>query len=344
MPRSPATLEERPWPRISVVIPSYNQGEFIEEAIRSVILQGYPNLELIVMDGGSSDQSVEIIRKYESWIAYWVSEKDDGQSAAINAGWDRATGEIVAWLNADDLYCENALLNAARRFLDESDVAMIYGYAHVIDKNGDHCGEIGFPEEFNLLDMLRSFNNIVPSVTMFVRKRVVEAIGALRRDLHLTMDFEFVLRIALYGPIRRDRGVRSLVRIHEFAKSSIGGVRGLHELYVTIEALKLETRDRKLAMACSEGLALGGTRLSIAYSQEREFGKSLLWRLRSIRGALLRIHRKEMIALLVPGRLFPFLRKYRADDVSRSVQVLWTGNNHLPPISGQTEYQLGDER
>src|SRR5579885_3553995 len=108
-PALPASRADgSPWPRISIVTPSYNQGQFIEETIRSVLLQGYPDLEYIVIDGGSTDQSVEIIRKYERWLTYWVSEKDRGQAHAINKGFSSVTGELFNWINSDDLSYRSA--------------------------------------------------------------------------------------------------------------------------------------------------------------------------------------------------------------------------------------------
>ena len=104
------------WPRISIVTPSYNQGRFIEEAIRSVLLQGYPDLEYVVIDGGSNDESVEIIRKYQPWLSYWVIEKDRGQAHAINKGFARTTGKLGAYLNSDDIYFAGALHYAAESF------------------------------------------------------------------------------------------------------------------------------------------------------------------------------------------------------------------------------------
>src|SRR5262245_16909311 len=105
-----------PWPSISIVTPSYNQGQFIEETIRSVLLQGYPNLEYIIIDGGSKDQTVDIIHKYEPWLTYWVSRKDRGQAHAINDGLRRASGTIFNWINSDDVLAPNALATIALLF------------------------------------------------------------------------------------------------------------------------------------------------------------------------------------------------------------------------------------
>ena len=101
------------WPGISIVTPSYNQGQFIEETIRSILLQNYPNIEFIIIDGGSNDFTLEIIKKYEKWITFWVSEKDRSQSHAINKGFERCTGELVNWICSDDMLCKDALFNLA---------------------------------------------------------------------------------------------------------------------------------------------------------------------------------------------------------------------------------------
>jgi len=120
-----------PWPRVSIVTPSYNQGQFIEETIRSVLLQGYPDLEYIIIDGGSTDESVEIIRKYEPWLAYWVTEADNGQAHAINKGFQWATGEIMAYLNSDDLYYPSVVAMAIKLLAKSDDDILIGAIDHV---------------------------------------------------------------------------------------------------------------------------------------------------------------------------------------------------------------------
>ena len=180
------------WPRVSIVTPSYNQGQFLEETIRSVLLQGYPNLEYIIIDGGSTDGSVEIIRKYEPWLAYWVSEPDRGQARAINKGFERATGEILAWLNADDWYPSGTLEAVAQTALEHSQATLLYGDCEEIDADGHSVG-IKRLTRFDLATLLRGRNMAQPAV--FWHCRVLEEVGGLDEQLHYALDFEFFLRI-----------------------------------------------------------------------------------------------------------------------------------------------------
>lgn len=121
------------WPKISIVTPSYNQGEFVEETIRSILLQGYPNLEYIVVDGGSDDETVEILKKYDPWIDHWESKEDRGVSHAINKGVNRTTGDIVNWVNSDDILLPWALRGVAEGFETYSQADAIYGHRILID-------------------------------------------------------------------------------------------------------------------------------------------------------------------------------------------------------------------
>jgi glycosyltransferase involved in cell wall biosynthesis len=192
-----------PWPRISVVTPSFNQGRFIEETIRSVLLQGYPNLEYIIIDGGSTDESLEIIARYEPWLTYWVSEKDRGQTHAINKGLRRSTGDILAWLNSDDYYLEGIFQQVAWHFLCHPEVDLIHGRCRVVNergiKVGDRAGSITrYDEILDLWDVWWNERNFVqPEV--FWTKRIANKIGQFREDLFWVMDYEYWLRILRAG-------------------------------------------------------------------------------------------------------------------------------------------------
>ena len=182
------------YPKISVVTPSYNQGIFLEKTICSVLGQSYPSLEYIIVDGGSTDQSLAIIKKYQHHLAYWVSEQDGGQSAALNKGFRRCTGEIVGWLNSDDLYVGEALSFAADYFCQHRETAMVYGDAELIDGRGNfirHVRSLPFDRTLGLM----GFGSILQP-TAFWRRTIFDAVGYLDEELEYAMDGEFWARIA----------------------------------------------------------------------------------------------------------------------------------------------------
>lgn len=197
-PQLPNTMDNgKPWPKISIVTPSYNKAQFIEETIRSVLLQGYPNLEYIIIDGVSTDNSIDIIRKYESWLSYWVSEPDKGQSDAINKGWQHSSGEILAYINADDTYESNALQMIANFLSEQTDVEMVYGDCNLIDKKGQFIRKAP-AKDFDLKPLVCN-EWFIPQQSTFVRHRVIKEVGKMNENLHLVMDWELWLRIALKG-------------------------------------------------------------------------------------------------------------------------------------------------
>lgn len=186
-------------PKISIVTPSFNQADFIEETIRSVLLQGYPNTEYVVIDGGSTDGTVDIIRKYAKWIDFWVTEPDNGQSHAINKGWRKSSGDILAWLNSDDVYHPGTLNQIATYLSDHSDVGMVYGNCDTIDQTGSTTG-VCPAMEFDLKALVCNQWFISQPATFF-RKTAIERAGEIDESLHLVMDWEFFLRIALNDTI-----------------------------------------------------------------------------------------------------------------------------------------------
>jgi glycosyltransferase involved in cell wall biosynthesis len=218
------------WPRISIVTPSYNQGQFIEETIRSVLLQGYPNLEYIIMDGGSTDDSVEIIRKYEPWLSYWVSEPDRGQADAINKGWRRATGAYITWLNSDDLLKPQGLERSMGVLWNEK-LDLVYGPIETIDVDSSII-EISVCWPFSLEQMVRYIRNPVPQPGFLMRQTMLQEVGYLDDSLHFIMDYDYWIRLALWGASTRSLPyVLAAFRRHADAKSSKIRLRWIIEMY-----------------------------------------------------------------------------------------------------------------
>jgi hypothetical protein len=198
---SPQVCDTKPdgesWPRISVTTPSYNQGQFIEETIRSVLLQGYPDLEYIVIDGGSTDETLEIIRRYEPWLTYWVTEPDHGQTHAINKGWMRATGEILAYINTDDCYLNGAIATAAHEFAARPDVGMVYGTATIVNERNDWTTWRARPFD---VKMMLTVGNIVPQPSVFFSRHALTKVGYLSEEWQMIMDYEFCIRVGSQFP------------------------------------------------------------------------------------------------------------------------------------------------
>ena len=203
-PSLPDTMPDgAPWPRISIVTPSLNRGGYIEETIRSVLLQGYQNLEFIVIDGGSTDGSVEIIEKYSPWLAHWVSEPDRGQGHAINKGMAAATGEIFAYINSDDIYLPGALHAVAAGFRKRPEVDLVHGGCRIMDQEGQSTGERWGDIEtidqiLNLWEVWWGRRNFVQPEVFWTR-RIAEMVGPFREDLYFVMDYDYWMRILAAG-------------------------------------------------------------------------------------------------------------------------------------------------
>jgi len=215
---SETTPNGKVWPRVSVITPSYNQGQFIEETIRSVLLQGYPDIEYMIIDGGSTDDSLEIIRKYEPWLAYYVSEPDRGQTHAINKGWMRATGEILAYINTDDCYLNGAIATAAHEFCTRPDVGMVYGTATIVNERNKWTTWKARPFD---LKMMLTVGNIVPQPAVFFSRQALTKVGYLSEEWQLIMDYEFCIRVGAQFPTVCVPRTLAKFRTHPQSKSRL---------------------------------------------------------------------------------------------------------------------------
>lgn len=211
----PYKCQGKTWPKVSIVTPSYNQGKYLEETIRSVLLQEYPNLEYIVIDGGSQDRSVDIIKRYEPWIDHWVSESDEGQAHAINKGLAHATGDICAWINSDDIYLHGAVWEAARYLRENEDVGAVYAWRVLIDENTNTTGWSTYPA----FDPEEGSSRFAQE-TVFWRRAVHEEIGLLDPSLQGALDFEFFMRMYKHTKMDLVPYFWGGFRCHEESKSS----------------------------------------------------------------------------------------------------------------------------
>jgi glycosyltransferase involved in cell wall biosynthesis len=239
-----------PWPRIRLVTPSYNQGWAIETTIRSVLLQGYPNLEYVVMDGGSTDETVAILRRYDAHLSGWVSEPDGGQSHAINKGLQDGAGAIFAWLNSDDRLLPGALEQVAYAYGRAPEAVGWVGACELVDRNGRYLKTVipkGLQRD-QLADWF--YGGYIFQPACFFAAAAFRQIGGLDESLHYVMDFDLWLRLAALGDFAPIAASLAAAIIHDEAKSQAARL----DMHAETMAVQINNGYRKLAVKRLERL------------------------------------------------------------------------------------------
>jgi len=207
------------YPLVSIVTPSYNQAQFLEKTILSVLNQNYPSLEYIIIDGGSTNGSIEIIKKYQKYLTYWISEKDEGMYDAINKGLKIASGDFLAYLNSDDLYLPNTVQTVVDYFQSHPDISLIYGDCNFIDSEGRFLYSYHYPafkwDRFIVLNW-----SSIPQQATFWRRDIHKKIGYFNPEFKMAGDFEFYARVGKHFQIDHLKKVLATYRLHKKSLSS----------------------------------------------------------------------------------------------------------------------------
>jgi glycosyltransferase involved in cell wall biosynthesis len=203
-------------PLVSIITPSFNQAQYLEDTMQSVLRQDYDPIEYILIDGGSTDGSLEIIKKYENRLAYWASEPDEGQVDAINKGLRMARGEIVAWINSDDLYMAGAVRAAVQSLQKNPEVGMVYGDGIMVNAEGRLLDRHTY-RTYSVLDLLCF--EVLLQPTVFMRREILQEAGYLNADYDLILDHDLWVRIASQSPILHIPDFWAVERTHVGAKT-----------------------------------------------------------------------------------------------------------------------------
>ena len=273
-PASPVRPDGLPWPRITVVTPSFNQARYLEEAIRSVLLQRYPALDYIVMDGGSTDHSRAVLMKYERWLTFWRSRPDSGQSQALNQGMSRGRGGICGWLNADDLYLPGALRTVGAAWVPEC-THWLAGAVRKGKGRYTECGAVRHPGRvFSLEELLRAVVLRKPTFVqpeVFLSRDAWNTVGGLHESLHYALDQHLWVKLSAAGYTPRVLNqCLAFFRVHGAQKtrrSVRGRVRGVRERYWAVhDVLARIEKTEKLPTGCHrlQRRLLGLTALNLA--------------------------------------------------------------------------------
>lgn len=217
---SPPVIGDPSLPLISIVTPSYNQGAYIRETIKSVLSQDYPNIEYWVIDGGSTDDTLPVLREYVSDARFnWISEPDNGQSDAINKGLARCQGEIFIWLNSDDVFLPDALSTVAMKWIEAGRPVIIYGFARHINEHGEDLGRCPYQSSNMTFSRLLKCRSTLMQPATFVPTKIVRELGGVDTKLQYTMDFDLWVKLAEHLPIMHIPQDLALYRLHTTSKT-----------------------------------------------------------------------------------------------------------------------------
>lgn len=299
-------------PLVSIVTPSYNQAEFLEEAIRSVLDQDYEPIEYVVVDGGSTDGSAEIVRRYADRLAWWVSEPDSGQAAALNRGFGHAHGAYLGWLNSDDTLLPGAVSAMVAELERDPALVMVYGDALYTDAGSRQTGRLP-SRPWDPERMVRRADNHVVQPSSLWRRSAWEAAGPLDESGYYFFDFEFFLRLSAVGPVKRLERPLSTYREHDASKTMGSGLRKADDLLrFADEFLRSERLPAALRPAVRQGRSSARLLAGDYLYDELQLGRArrCLWGgLASYPGNLSRRNVSLALKSLLPA---PVVRRLRA--------------------------------
>jgi glycosyltransferase involved in cell wall biosynthesis len=245
LPESKEAVDPADYPKLTVVTPSYNQGQFIEETIRSIIGQRYPNLEFIVMDGGSTDQTVSVLEYYDEFITHWESEPDEGQTHAINKGIRKASGDWIAYLNSDDIYYPGAL-EAVGKAANQTEDRWVAGHTQVYGEDGNYNVKKATNEHIDSISKWLTYGVHVPQHSSFVHRSVFDEYGLFNDQYQYAFDLEFYMRLASKGlKITIIDQILAGFRIHGDSKTQTSRIPFLNEQIAMLEAYRDGMSDQE---------------------------------------------------------------------------------------------------
>ena len=277
------------YPKISIITPSYNQGQYIEQTILSVIGQGYPNLEYIIIDGGSSDDTLEIIKKYSDKITYWISEPDKGQSDALNKGLAKCTGDIFNWINSDDYFEEDSFFNIAQYFIDHPTIDMLLGFCNCFDNKTFKQIFLNRSELFYCVEETLIQQKINQPAS-FYKLSIVKQMGGINKDLHYCMDLDLWFRYLVQF------GQKNILLVNDLLAHF-----RLHDESKTVQLQeKFRAEEKMLWQHLLTELSVN--KYLIAFFEGKEYINSVKWK-------CLFINKKKLVTIICQRYFFEFYRQ-----------------------------------